>query len=97
MRAAKRDANENDIKARFEQRGWNVDKINGQPYDLLCWRYFNGLWEFRMIEVKSRSGRLTRSQVEAIVKGRPTCVVRDALDADAICNAADQPAYPVKQ
>lgn len=84
--ARKRDAIEPGVIARFTELGWHVDQEWRNPYDLLCWRYHAGRWEFMMVEVKSKVGRLTPSQSRAIEQGRPTRVVRSLADVDELCS-----------
>jgi hypothetical protein len=58
---ARRDANEPDIVATLLANGFEVLRLN-QPTDLLVWRK-SGVG-FVLIEVKTKSGRLTVQQVD---------------------------------
>lgn len=59
---ARRDNNETEIREQLEALGFAVEPINSKAIpDLLCFHPTWGMW---LVEVKSKGGKLTPSQVD---------------------------------
>jgi len=87
-RAAKKDANHNEIAEEFERWGCTVIDTSALPefVDMLVWRH-----ETRLIEAKSATGKRTKAQVELAKKWPgPIYVVRSAIEARALVQAWDK-------
>jgi hypothetical protein len=78
-RAARRDGNEPEIVRALEDIGVRVRRVSaGGVPDLLCWTRAEG---YRVLEVKTETGRLTPAQRVFREQGFPVLVVRSVEDA----------------
>lgn len=86
MRAAKRDALEPAVIGAMRAAGWLVAQaVAPLPFDLVCAMKSLCLdcgdeWEYALLEVKSKRGRLTNSQTKALAEGWPIHVIRSLDD-----------------
>lgn len=87
-RAAKKDANHNDIAAEFERHGCTVIDTSALPafVDMIVWRH-----EARLIEAKSKTGKRTPEQVKLKDKWPgPIHIVRSEIEARALVQEWDR-------
>lgn len=87
-KAARKDANHNDIAAEFERHGCVVIDTSALPEfcDMIVWRH-----QPRLIEAKSKTGRLRASQ-KALAEKWPgqIHVVRSVIEARALVQLWDR-------
>lgn len=99
-RAAHRDSNEGEIRARFEHHGWHVESVNQEgKWDLDCYPPGGPGWRMVVhVDAKMPDGRIELAQVEkwtALHALRiPVYIARSEADVDAIVSCSAEPWSP---
>lgn len=105
-RAAHRDSNEGEIRARFEHHGWHVESVNQEgKWDLDCYPPFGVTGQVPLlarvvvhVDAKMPDGRIERAQVDKWKALRalniPVYVARSEADVDAIVSGSAAPWRP---
>jgi hypothetical protein len=84
--ARKRDANEKPIVEALRRAGVLVQRISERGFcDLVCMTKIEGGFSLVLLEVKSRTGKATKAQVEYRRDGWPVVIVRTVDDALKAC------------
>lgn len=104
--AARRDANEPEIRKRFAYHGWHTEQVSGAGMpDLMCWPAHPGVTHRQtvktasmLVDVKDGNGKPTKAQVSKWrhlrLHGIPVYVVRTEADVDALVAGTLEPWGP---